>query len=194
MTIKQNPLNSGLTLTDIIRALGRDTPDQEKRTRSTLSRFLGESAEARFLLGASGPVRPTFPHAAVDVFRALLEASERGEVTPRMGAVWLTKNFPPVLIAAKTRNSENSEIEPKNKVKEAALSPQEMISLLAEAISEALAEAIPKRVDRLLTSSQASEMLACRPRSVSRYVKPVRRGIYRWSDVTKYIAALRLRE
>ena len=76
MTIKQNPLNSGLTLTDIIRALGRDTPDQEKRTRSTLSRFLGESAETRYLLGASGPVRPTFPHTAVDVFRALLEASE----------------------------------------------------------------------------------------------------------------------
>jgi hypothetical protein len=47
--------------------------------------------------------------------------------------------------------------------------------------------ALPPTPDRLLTAEQAAELLLCAPRSVGRYVKPLRPGVWRQSDVQKYI-------
>lgn len=44
--------------------------------------------------------------------------------------------------------------------------------------------------DRLIDSLEAGALLACSPRSVSRHVKPVRRGVFRRSDILRYIASL----
>lgn len=41
--------------------------------------------------------------------------------------------------------------------------------------------------DRLLTAEQAAEMLACHPRTVSKYVTPVRPRTWRYSDCLRYI-------
>ncbi len=48
----------------------------------------------------------------------------------------------------------------------------------------------PAMPDRLLTAEQAADLLACKPRSVSRYVAPVRRRTWKESDVQRYIAGL----
>lgn len=55
----------------------------------------------------------------------------------------------------------------------------------------AVKDIAPVREDRLLTRAQVAELLACRPRSVSRYVRPVRRGVFRWSDVMEHIKELK---
>jgi hypothetical protein len=54
------------------------------------------------------------------------------------------------------------------------------------ALSErsALPPAFP---DRLLTAEQAAELLLCAPRSVGRYVKPLRPGVFRMSAIQRYI-------
>ena len=181
---------SQLTLTEIIRALGRDTADQEKKTRSVLSRYL-DDAETRTLLGASGPVRPTFPSAAVEVFAALLEASERGEVTPKMGAVWLARNFPAMgtgdsikIGNSGNRETENSGIAPRS-------APQTDLAELTATMKEfilTVKDIAPVREDCALTRSQAAALLACAPSSVIRFVRPIRRGAYRRSDVMRYLA------
>lgn len=168
-----------LTVTDIIRLLGR-AGDAEKRTRSTLSRYLDEH-ETRALLGASGPVRPTFPHASVPVIQALLDAAERGDMTPKMATVWLVKHFPSGADKAVPVVSGNREIE----------SPRTDASAEFLLAVQTLVERVPVREDRLLTSAEAANQLACRPRSVSRYVRPVRRGAYRWTDVMRHIEGLK---
>jgi len=48
--------------------------------------------------------------------------------------------------------------------------------------------------DRLLTAEQAAEILACHPRSVSRYVAPVRHRTWKESDVQRYIQSLEILE
>ena len=181
-----HPNDPGLTVTDIIRLLGR-AGDQEKRTRSTLSRYL-DDPETRALLGASGPVRPTFPAAAVPVIRALLAAAECGDVTPKMATVWLAKHFPAESNGAIYVLPRNREVESPG-TDAFAVNPGEEFLLAVQT----LVERVPVREDRLLTSTEAACLLACRPRSVSRYVRPVRKGVFRWSDVMKYIEGLRQR-
>ena len=56
-----------LTLTDIIRGIAE--PQDEKRVRSILARYLGEVGVGE-LLGATGKTRPTFPPPSVPVFAA----------------------------------------------------------------------------------------------------------------------------
>ena len=50
--------------------------------------------------------------------------------------------------------------------------------------------AAPAPDDRLVGRDEAAGMLACRPRSVGRYVRPVRADAWRLSDLRRYIAAL----
>ena len=173
------PQSSDLTVTDIIRMLGR-AGDAEKRTRSTLSRYLDEP-ETRALLGASGPVRPTFPAGAVPVIRALLAAAECGDVTPKRATMWIAKHFPADGNGAIHVVSGNREIE----------SPRIEAAEEFMLAVRTLVERVPVRDDRLLTSAEAGVLLACRPRAVSRYVRPVRRGVFRWSDVMRHIEGLR---
>lgn len=69
----------------------------------------------------------------------------------------------------------------------ARVEAQEAIPTLTGAIRAALGDFAPVRADRLLTREQAAELLACRPRTVGRYITAVRKGVYRWSDVRRYI-------
>ncbi len=170
---------AGLTVTDIIRLLCR-AGDQEKRTRSALSRDL-EEPETWMLLGASGPVRPTFPHESVPVIQALLDAAERGDVTPKMATIWLAKHFP-------GRDTKAVSVFPGIRETESPGTDASAEFVLAV---QTLVKRVPVRDDRLLTSVEAASLLACRPRSVSRYVKPVRRGAYRWTDVMRHIEGLK---
>ena len=176
-----------LTLTDIIRALGKDGPE-EKRTRSVLSRYLDDS-ETAALLGASGPVRPTFPMASVPVFEAILAAGERGDVSPKTAAFWLTKNFP-VATVGNSAMTENSGI--RNSENGLSVIGGQEVMALAQTMQEFIAavkDLAPVREDSTLNRHQAAVLLTCAPSSVSRFVRPLRRGVYRRSDVMRYIAS-----
>ncbi|MGI4791264.1 MAG: hypothetical protein ACRYFS_20755 [Janthinobacterium lividum] len=179
--------SENVTLTDIIRLMDKGS-DCEKRTRSMLSRFL-DDPETAALLGASGPVRPTFPPSAAPVMAALLSASERGEVTPKMGAVWLAKHFPAISLEAVSRFSENADI--REIEKHEPMSSQTLLRLTQtmEGFIAAVQDISSVREDVAITRTQAAALLACAPSSVPRFVRPLRRGIYRRSDCLRYIAS-----
>lgn len=192
-----------LTLTDIIRALGKDGPE-EKRTRSTLARYL-DDAETRTLLGASGPQRPTFPDASVAVFGALLEAHARGDLRPTKAAYWLTTNFPAVgvgeasgsdpTLAGRRAPQGDSALTGKPEIREpenglGPISSQLLLRMTRsmEDFVEAVKDVAPVREDVAIDRHQAAVLLCCSPSSVGRFVRPIRRGVYRRSDVMRYIA------
>ena len=64
----------------------------------------------------------------------------------------------------------------------------EMAAVMKEFIA-AVKDITPVREDTAVTRSQAAALLACSPRSVSRYVSPLRRGVYHRSDVMRYLAS-----
>lgn len=63
----------------------------------------------------------------------------------------------------------------------------QLASVMADFI-EAVKEVSPVREDSTLTRSQAAALLSCSPSRVNRFVAPLRRGVYRRSDVMRYIA------
>lgn len=177
-----------LTVTEIIRALGKDTEAEGKKTRSVISRYL-EDEETRALLGASGPVRPVFPKEAVPVFEALLAANAAGEVTPKTGGGWLARHFSPFQSAA-TPILENSVIlansgKAGNSLE--SMQRSELVQVMREFI-ETVKDIAPVPEDHVLSRSQAAELLGCAPGSVPRFVRALRRGAYRRSDCLRYIA------
>jgi hypothetical protein len=58
------------------------------------------------------------------------------------------------------------------------------------AVLEKLVTRLEPPQDRLLTSDGAAVLLSCKPRSVGRYVRPVRPGRWRESDILRYIQGL----
>jgi len=72
--------------------------------------------------------------------------------------------------------------------------PEKAVALLdqiADAVAYQIsAELSPPPEDRLITSAEAADLLACKPRSVKRYVLPVRPGVYKRSAILRYIEHL----
>lgn len=66
---------------------------------------------------------------------------------------------------------------------------QEMVTTLKE-IRDLLQATTQAHPDRLLPRAEAAALLACHPHSVARYVQPVRKGVWRESDIYRYIAKL----
>ncbi len=64
----------------------------------------------------------------------------------------------------------------------------DLATVMAEFIA-AVKDVSPLREDCALTRSQAAVLLACPEASVSRYIRPLRRGIYRRSDVMRYLVS-----
>src|SRR5205807_1546758 len=118
------------------------------------------------LVGVKG-VR--YPQSAVDTFRRLITAQDAGLITPKTAVAWLTQS-PTALI----------DYEPNDDV--------ELIKITLAHIAELLLAHISPPDDRLLRREEAAQLLACYPGSVRRFVKPIRRGRWRRSDVLRYIA------
>lgn len=185
------------SLTDIEAAIA---PQYAKVTYAKLRRFaetegIGEYLGAVRVDGAKG-VR--YPATAVAQFEALLRAAEEGAVTPGTAKVWLRnmRQEPTgdaiAPLSQSVNGSGSSAIVPLSQS-----SNGEPQLALARAAGQAMADALiaarvvlPASDDRLVTKEEAAQALACPPGSVSRYVRPVRRGVYRWSDVQAYIAGL----
>jgi len=74
--------------------------------------------------------------------------------------------------------------------------PEKAVALLdqiADAVAYQIsAELSPPPEDRLITSAEATELLACKPRSVKRYIQPVRPGVYKRSEILRFIQLLSL--
>lgn len=65
----------------------------------------------------------------------------------------------------------------------------EGLRLLRE-ISETLKQVSPPHEDALLTAEAAAQILSCHPRSVHRFVPPVKRGRWKRSAILQYIQDL----
>ena len=182
LLLRETTESEMLTVTDIIRALGKDTEAEGKKTRSVISRYL-EDEETRALLGASGPVRPAYPKESIPVFQALLRANASGEVTPKTLARHFSPNHSastPILANLSILGNSGNALE--------AMQQNEMVQVMQEFIS-AVKDIVPVPEDRVLTRLDAADLLACAPRSVSRFVQPLarRRGVFRRSDCLRYI-------
>ena len=176
-----------LTLTDIIRDIAE--PQDEKRVRSILARYLGEVGVGE-LLGATGKTRPTFPTPSVPVFAALLAAHEDGSVTPKRAVPWLEKQFPAEEAVAVGGNV-ISRLPEFAGIADNRGSENAMLQAMQEFIV-AVKEVSPVPEDRAISRSQAAEMLLCAPKSVGRFVCPIRRGVYSRRDVLLYLKNQRL--
>ena len=168
------------------------------RPYSSLSQFLalGDVAEQ---LGAGGRGnRREYPPETVDFLAVLI---------PEFEGKKLHKDHAPGFVRhrlAQLRQSHNSitvvpdayDIISSEDFVSSELAPIPSQALLGmkqtmDEFTAAVKDIAPVREDRLLTRAQVAELLACRPRSVSRYVRPVRRGVFRWSDVMEHIKELK---
>ncbi len=177
---------------------------------------VGEIVGARSVPGAKG-VR--YEPRSVETFRRLVQASNENVVTPATAAGWLRaqEDFAVTepLLPADAEMIEVRAIAEQRRIAEKPTSDNSagpaniggLMTLLAPlaALPAALRELaasihaprplqptpqVPPTPDRLLTAEQAAELLACHPRSVSRYVTPVRHRTWKESDVQRYIAGL----
>ena len=64
------------------------------------------------------------------------------------------------------------------------------IEALAEVLARAVQRIAPPPEDRLITAQEAADLLCCKPRSVKRFVLPVRPGVYKRSEILRYIQSL----
>lgn len=171
---------------------------------SSLSQFiaLGDIAEQ---LGVGGKGnRREFPPEAAEILAVVL---------PKFEAAKLGKDHAPAFVRHQIhhfRGSENS-ITPTPTPLDAPddvnyevmvtseLVPRELVPISSQEILEigraiqefiaAVKDLAPVREDSTLNRRQAAVLLTCAPSSVSRFVRPLRRGVYRRSDVMRYIAS-----
>ena len=174
--------------------------------RSSLARYL-ENEQTRMLLGASGNSRPTYPKAALPALAALYQAHQEHRCTPKTAPLLISAflGTGPAMVLPDKTLSENRKFDligqrevvlPDNWFPiDNRFSPNgqgapsaEIVRVMQEFI-ETVKDLVPVPEDCLLTRSQAAVLLACTPSSVSRFVKPLRRGAYRRSDCLRYIRA-----
>lgn len=135
-----------------------------------------------------------YPAEAVALFRNLIEAQDAGLVTPKTAAAWLSRlraepGDAPLL------QSDTAALIPLARPTGTAIVPTSqsdngtLTALLDRLVRAQESQPAPPE-DRLLMAEEAAELLACSPRSVGRFVKPVRRGVWRRSDILRYIASL----
>ena len=141
-------------------------------------------------LGVGGPAnRRDIPAAAVDLLIKFYPAFKAmGGKRP------LAPNMLRRFIDGKSALPGNAKMDTSSSVN--AISPllrNEEMASAAKALTELAA--VMRRTqeiapDKLVTSEEAAEILACKPRAVGRYVRPVRRGVYRQSDLYQFISRL----
>jgi hypothetical protein len=146
---------------------------------SALKRYLSIPANRALFRPEGTP--PTYPAEMLPIFQRLHEMHQSNAVTPK------TLAGMEALLFMQAHNPESGlQIRPPSSG--AILSPNsdpQIIALLSQ-IRDALV--LP---DKLLTPKHVSEYLACAPGSVSRYIRPVRRGKYLLSDVQAYLRSLK---
>ena len=180
-----------LTYTRVHEAL---TADGLRMPKSTFLALMatGDIAEQMGVTGSGN--RKGVPAASVELLRTFLPLYISAGSTPRAAPNLLRAHIqgrppdaPPLVSENREPRNETSDIIP------AALGQVAMLNArlgeLVEAVSHAALSAPTE--DRLIGGEEASELLHCRPRAVSRYVRPVRPGVFRRSDILRYIASLR---
>ena len=177
------------SITDVMRrigwvdALGKPV----EAGRVALYRYL-QIDGVRELLKAEGDKNPTFPAHTVPTFAALRAAHEAKQVSPSTAAVWLRQ-------WQDDRGMDSAYTVPapiSPSCQQAIAKPaQEMVPAVAQAIQDALTSLTSAPEDELITRDQVASILKCSPRSVRRYVRPVRRRLWSRQDVMAYILNLR---
>ena len=121
-------------------------------------------------------------------FRRLIAAQNQGLVTPRTAKAHLERLLDaPGAIAERGQLSNAEGAEAVAVLQQS--SARDLAAILDRLVSaQERAGAAPD--DRLVGREEAAGMLACSPRSVGRYVRPVRAGVWRRSDLRGYIAGL----
>jgi len=149
--------------------------------------------EAVGAVKARGAKGHRYPATAFDLFALLIRAQDEGLLQPVTAGAWL----------ARTRRDEPGEAigllsQPNDRtlLPVAQLPEAQVVPILVAAIKQAAREIIeeqrvlPPPDDCLLTSDQAATILACSPKRINKYVKSVRRGRWRRSDVLNFIRSL----
>ena len=166
-----------------------------KMAYSTLSQFMGYGDIADQLgVGGKGN-RREFPAWTLDFLADFLPWYEKSklnkELAPDAMRHRMTQFF-----------SSHKAITVGESVSDSEVMPSYEVSTLTElpvrggtiAILEHLADVLEGRrgpiPDRLIGRELAAELLHCHSVSVGRYVKPVRKGVWRESDIFAYIASL----
>lgn len=194
-----------LSLAEIVRRTGMD--------RSALNRYLAEP-ENRALLGGAD-THPQYSLSCLPRFERLASQHQLGAITPKTLAAWWRREeemSPTLDIRDLDRNSDIAQtVRSERRNSDNGHNPETLPALtLAPASMEAGAEVLVRTVlqgvqalvadlrsqgvlvgaDRLLSASEAAQMLNCKPRGVSHRVRPVGAGTYRLSDVQSYIRSL----
>ena len=177
-----------LTLADIVR--------KADINRSALNRYLAE-ADVRRILGGEH-THPEYPETSLPMFCRLAELHRTGEAKPKTLAAQLrteARDLSEIRIPDTDRNSDTPLVRNPNTEQNLMVMPQQAVAFLdqiADAVAHRIsAELSPPPEDRLITSIEAADLIACKPRAVGRYVRHIegRKGIYKRSDVLRYIQA-----
>lgn len=161
---------------------------------SALKRYLAVPANREFFGVADDP--PTYPVQNIPMFRRLKDLHDAGKVTPKSLPALASVLFGPDApqFAPTPGPALGTQIGLRSLVPSAqvpsAITPDQLEALMTRAYVAALVQTGNVTPPALLTPQQAAKRLSCSPGSVSRYVRPVRRGKYRASDVDAYINSL----
>lgn len=158
-----------LTIAEIVRRTGMG--------RDALNRYLAQPAIRELFGGAA--THPLYPAESVPLFLRLAEQHSKGMVTPKtLQAAWTAKQEESETLPAVVRSANTARV------------PNNAEPFVFTKGADATLTVIVGQEDSLLTREEAAKMLRCHPRSVGRYVLPVRKGVWKRSDVQKYIESL----
>lgn len=124
-----------------------------------------------------------YPAEAEGQFARLVQAQDAGLVTPKTARAFLASSSV-VPLQQLSNDGDGGSIVPLRQ------SGNGDAVAAMERLSDMLAARLPMPADRLVDRMEAAQLLACKPGAVGRYVRPVRRGAWRHSDVQSYIAGL----
>lgn len=135
-----------------------------------------------------------YPPSAEADFRYLIDAQDRGLVTPKTAAAFLRNRTEEpmgsrnaiVALPQGSNGMAGGDIVPMPQSGNAAGELLAALEALTAALKQQTKAAAP--ADRALTREEAARLLACSPRAVGRYVPALRPGVYRESDVQEYLA------
>jgi hypothetical protein len=186
--------NNGLTLKQIVELL---KDDQGLSVEYGRLRGFADLDEVRRYVGAydaPGVKGVRYPRAAVAKFASIIKAQDQGLITPKTVKVWMER-LSETPVAAALLRAENGALIPQGGAAEATIVELQrwhngLSELLERLVATQEERPAPPVEDRLIDAEEAASLLACSPRSVTRYVPAVRRGVFRRSDVLRYIAGL----
>jgi len=186
--------DSGLTLKQIVDLLKDEHNLSVEYGR--LRGFADLDAVRRYVGAhdAPGVKGVRYPRASVAKFANIIQAKDQGLITPKTVRVWIER-LSETPVAATLLRAEEGALIPQGRAAEAAIVELQRwhngLSDLLERLVAVQEErpALPIE-DRLINAQEAASLLACSPRSVTRYVPAVRRGVFRRSDILRYIGGM----